>query len=51
MTEQIRLGVVVPRVNIAVEEWYPRGTQQEGGGSRVNYGYSRSFLVFSYQAL
>ena len=24
MTEQIRLGVIVPSVNIVVEEWYPR---------------------------
>jgi hypothetical protein len=51
MTEQIRLGLIVPSVNIVVEEWYPRVTQQESGGSRVNCGYPRSFLVFSYQAL
>jgi maleate isomerase len=24
MTEQVRLGVIVPSVNIVVEEWYPR---------------------------
>jgi hypothetical protein len=24
MTEAIRLGVIVPSVNIVVEEWYPR---------------------------
>jgi hypothetical protein len=31
MTEQIRLGVIVSSANIVVEEWYPRGTQQERG--------------------
>jgi hypothetical protein len=34
MTEQIRLGVIVPSVNIVVEEWYPPGTQQESGGRK-----------------
>jgi hypothetical protein len=24
MTEAIRLGVIVPSVNIVVEDWYPR---------------------------
>jgi maleate cis-trans isomerase len=24
MTEAVRLGIIVPSVNIVVEEWYPR---------------------------
>jgi hypothetical protein len=51
MTEQIRLGVVVPSVNIVVEEWDPRVNTNKKAGPKVNYRFPRSFLVFSCQAL
>jgi hypothetical protein len=28
MTETLRLGVIVPSVNIVVEEWYPRAVPE-----------------------
>jgi hypothetical protein len=51
MTEQIRLGVIVPSVNIVVEEWDPRVNTNKKAGTKVNNGFSRSFIVFTYQAL
>ena len=48
MTEQIRLGVIVPSVNIVVEEWYLRAdtTRKRGVESElpISKVISRLFL-------